>query len=258
MGGTVPAWQHNLIPDKLGATSKLGAGPCGAVVSAVGSAHTRLNIRNRRPTAATACPVAAPPVEGARRPGAIALAGAVLVALALALALPAHAAQGGSGGLLGSSAPEAKDASQGESLTYDSFTGFNCSQSGFFTSAVGHLTIRGAVTVEGRTFLDGKPYDTYTLDLGTGPATFPTDFSRTFASPPPSSTYQFVFDSRALAGKRQVGRSVTTIVCQNGVLSAANVWTTPEPVPAGHPAAGAALALLLAGAAWARLRARRA
>ena len=259
MGGTVPAWQHNLIPDKLGATSKLGAGPCGAVVSAVGSAHTRLNIRNRRPTAATACPVAAPPVEGARRPGAIALAGAVLVALALALALPAHAAHGGSGGLLGSSAPEAKDASQGESLTYDSFTGFNCSQGAFFTSAVGHLDIKGPVTVEGRTFLDGNAFDTYALDLGTGPATFPTDFSRTFTSPAPSSsTYRFVFDSRAMQGKRLVGRSITTIVCQNGALSASNVWTTLEPVPAGHPATWIALALLLAGAGGVRLRARRA
>lgn len=211
------------------------------------------------PTAATASFFAAPPSEGARRPGPMSLAGAALLALALALALPAQAGQGGSGGLLGSPATGSKDASEGESLTYDSFTGFNCSQSGFFTSAVGHLTIRGAVTVEGRTFLDGKPYDTYTLDLRTGPATFPTDFSRTFASSPPSSsTYRFVFDSQALAGKRKVGRSVTTIVCQNGVLSAANVWTTPEPVPAGHPATGAALALLLAGAGWARLRARRA
>ncbi len=208
------------------------------------------------PTAATASFFAAPSSEGARRPGPMALAAAALIALALAL--PAQAGPGGSGGLLDSPATGSKDASEGESLTYDSFTGFNCSQSGFFTSAIGRLTIKGAVTVEGRTFLDGKPYDTYTLDLRTGPATFPTDFSRTFASPPPSSTYQFVFDSQARAGKRQVGRSVTTIVCQNGVLSAANVWTTPEPVPVGHPAAGAALALLLAGAGWARLRARRA
>lgn len=209
------------------------------------------------PTSATASFFAAPPSEGSRRPGPVALAGAAL--LALALALPAQAGPGGSGGLLGPPAGGSKDASEGASLTYDGFTGFNCSQSGFFTSAVGHLTIQGAATVEGRTFLDGKPYDTYTLDLGTGPATFPTDFSRTFASPPPSSsTYRFVFDSQTFAGKRQVGRSVTTIVCQNGVLSATNVWTTPEPVPAGHPAAAAALALFLAGAGWARLRARRA
>lgn len=209
------------------------------------------------PTAATASPVAPLPVEGAPLRGTIALVGAALVALFLAL--PAHAGQGGSGGLLGSSSPGSKYANDGESLTYDSFSGFNCSQGAFFTSAIGHLDIKGPVIVEGRTLLDGKPFDTYTLDLGTGPATFPTDFSRTFTSPAPSSsTYKFVFDSRAMQGKRQVGRSVTTIVCQNGALSAANVWTTLEPVPAGHPATWAALALLLAGAGWVRLRARRA
>lgn len=176
--------------------------------------------------------------------------------LAVAVALPA-AAQGGSGGLAGPATPSGKASS--ESLTYDSFTGFDCSQSGFFTAAIGHLDIVGPVNIDGTTLLDGHRYDSYSLDLGTGPATFPTDFSRTFSPPPPaSSTYTFVFFSTVRQGAREVGRSVTTIRCTAGAFSATNAWLPPlQPIPAGHPAAWATLALLLAAAGLARLRAGR-
>lgn len=176
--------------------------------------------------------------------------------IALAVALPAVAA-GGSGGISGPAIPGAKAAS--ESLTYDNFTASGCSQSGFSTLALGHLNIVGPVVVDGTSTLDGAVYDVYSLDLNTGPATFDTSFDRAFAPPPPgSSTYTFVFDSRARQGTREVGRSVTTIRCTNGVFSAFNVWIPrAEPIPTGHPGAWVALALLLTAAGLARLRAGR-
>ena len=175
----------------------------------------------------------------------------------MAVALPAVAA-GGSGGLSGTATPGAKAAS--ESLTYDNFAQSGCSQAGFFTLAIAHLNIVGPVVIDGTTTLDGMIYDSYSHDLGTGPATFDTIFDRVFAPlPPGSSTYTFVFDSRARQGSREVGRSVTTISCANGAFSAFNVWIPwAEPVPTGHPGAWVALALLLTAAGLARLRADRA
>ncbi len=175
----------------------------------------------------------------------------------MAVALPAVAA-GGSGGISGPATPGAKVAS--ESLTYDNFTTSGCSQAGFSTLALGHLNIVGPVVIDGTTSLDGVSYDSYSLDLNTGPATFDTSFDRTFAPPPPgSSTYTFVFDSKASQGTREVGRSVTTISCANGAFSAVNVWIPrAEPIPTGHPGAWVALALLLTAAGLARLRALRA
>ncbi|MBK7331345.1 MAG: hypothetical protein IPI87_02635 [Betaproteobacteria bacterium] len=158
----------------------------------------------------------------------------------------------------GPASPGAKAAS--ESLTYDSFTASSCSQGGFTTLAIGRLNIVGPVVIDGRTTLDGANYDSYLLDLNTGPATFDTSFDRTFAPPPPaSSTYTFVFDSTARQGTRELGRSVTTIRCTNGAFSAINVWIPrAEPIPTGHPGAWVALTLLLAAAGLARLRAGRA
>jgi hypothetical protein len=177
--------------------------------------------------------------------------------IALAVALPAVAA-GGSGGLSSTATPGAKAAS--ESLTYDNFAQSGCSQAGFFTLAIAHLNIVGPVVIDGTTTLDGMIYDSYSHDLGTGPATFDTIFDRAFAPPPPgSSTYTFVFDSKARQGSREVGRSVTTISCANGAFSAFNVWIPwAEPVPTGHPGAWVALALLLTATGIARLRAGRA
>ena len=175
----------------------------------------------------------------------------------LAIALPAAAA-GGSGGISGPASPGAKAAS--ESLTYDSFAASGCSQAGFSTLAIGRLNIVGPVVVDGTTTLDGVNFDNYSLDLKTGPAVFDTSFDRAFAPPPPaSSTYTFVFDSRARQGERQVGRSVTTIHCANGAFSAFNVWIpSAEPIPTGHPGAWGALAFLLMAAGLARLRTGRA
>ena len=102
--------------------------------------------------------------------------------IALAVALPAVAA-GGSGGISGPATPGAKVAS--ESLTYDNFTTSGCSQAGFSTLALGHLNIVGPVVVDGTTTLDGVNYDSYSLDLNTGPATFDTSFDRAFAPRPP-------------------------------------------------------------------------
>jgi hypothetical protein len=177
--------------------------------------------------------------------------------IAFAVALPASAA-GGSGGIDGPATPGAKATS--ESLTYDNFTASGCSQGAFFTLATGHLNIVGPVVVDGTTTLDGANYDTYSLDLGTGPDTFQTSFDRTFLPPPPaSSTYTFVFDSTTRQGTRELGRSVTTIRCTNGAFSASNVWIPrAEPIPTGHPGAWVALALLLTAAGFARLRTGRA
>ena len=187
-----------------------------------------------------------------------ALLATALLVLGVFATLPALAQNGARGG--SPSLPQTKAAS--ESLTYDTFTTFNCSQSGFTTSTVVHLDITGPVIVEGTTTLDGAPYDTYTADLGIGPDTFVSSdgFGRVFTPPPPtSSTYTFVFRSRAIRDGTTVGTSVTTIACANGVFSAVNAWEPAgTPIPAGTPAAWAALALLLAAAAAARLRSRRA
>lgn len=175
---------------------------------------------------------------------------------AIALASSALAAPGS--GERTAPAPGTGAKASSESLTYDGFSGFNCSQAGFFTLATGHLDIAGPVSVAGRTTLDGAPYDTYAFDLGTGPDTFQTTFERTFAPPPPgSATYTFVFRSDVYQGARFVGSSITTIACANGAMSAANVWRPlAEPIPAGPPAAWIALALLLAASGVARLARR--
>ena len=90
---------------------------------------------------------------------------AVLLATALLMlgvfaTLPALAQNGGRGG--SPSLPHSKLV--GESLTYDNFNTFNCSQGGFQTGTTVHLDIVGHVFVEGTSFLDGAPYDTYTAD----------------------------------------------------------------------------------------------
>jgi len=187
-----------------------------------------------------------------------ALLATALLLLGVFVTLPALAQSGGRAG--SPSLPHSKAA--GESLTYDTFTTFNCSQSGFTTSTVVHLDIAGHVFVEGTTTLDGAPYDTFSNDLGIGPDTFVSSqgFARIFSPPPPtSSTYTFVFRSRAIRDGTTVGTSVTTITCANGVFSAVNAWEPlTSSIPAGTPAAWAVLALLLAAAAAARLRSRRA
>ena len=176
----------------------------------------------------------------------------VLVALAI-LAPPAHAQ---SGGRTGGSLPYAKALAQ--SLTYGGFTNTNCSQAGFTTDAVAHLDIAGHVFLDGQTYLDGVPYDTYAEDLQFGPDTFDTKFFRNVLAPAPaSSTYTFQFVSRVLRDETLVGHSITTITCDDGVFAAVNVWEPARvPVPAGHPAAWAALALLLAVTAASRLARR--
>jgi len=201
-----------------------------------------------------------PRAAAADRPTVPARIAALLALLAVALATvaaaPALAQDGGRVG--GASLPHAKVS--GESLTYDSFSNFTCSQTGFTTDAVAHMDIVGHVFIAGQTFLNGVPYDTYSADLLTGPDTFPTIFSRTFTPPPPaSSTYTFAFRSRVRQDDRFVGFSVTTITCANGAFSAVNAFEpAPPPIPAGTPAGWAALALLLAAAAALRLRPRRA
>jgi hypothetical protein len=187
-----------------------------------------------------------------------ALLATALLVLAVFAAMPALAQNGGRGG--SPSLPHAK--ATGESLTYDTFTAFNCSQTGFTTGATVHLNITGHVLVSGTTFLDGVFYDTFTSDLEIGPDTFVSSegFARTFTPPPPvNSTYTFVFRSRAIREGEFVGTSVTTITCTNGAFAAVNAWE-PEgtPIPAGTPAAWMTLALLLAAAGALRLRTRRA
>ena len=214
-----------------------------------------LNPDYRLPAAAVERPSAAASLTAARPRAWVGTLAAGL--LAFALALPASAA-GGSGGIFGPATSGAKATS--ESLTYDSFTDSSCSQGAFSTLAIGHLNIVGPVVVDGTTTLDGAIFDSYSLDLKTGPATFDTTFDRTFAPPPPaSSTFTFVFDSTARQGAREVGRSVTTIRCANGAFSATNVWIARvEPIPTGLPGAWVALALMLTAAGLARLRAVRA
>ena len=178
-----------------------------------------------------------------------------LLALAAGLPAPALAASGERVG--GASLPTVKV--EGESLTYDNFTNFNCSQTSFFTNATAHLNIQGDVVLLGTTTLDGSPYDAYNLPVPGGPDSFQSEFSRVFAPQPASSTYTFVFRSVVVQGPRRIGTSITTITCNGGVFGAANAWIPePEPIPAGQPAAWAALALLLAAAAAVRLARRRA
>jgi hypothetical protein len=189
-------------------------------------------------------------------PGAIAIA-----VLALGLSLGADAKD--SGGRTGASVPGATKDVAG-ALTYDTFTNSSCSQGSFFTLALGHLTISGPVHFTGVGFLDGAKHTTYSEDLGSGPATFDTKFSRDFVvespPPPPSSTYTYVFDSSVFQGGTFVGRSITTIRCTGGAFAATNVWTgIPAPIPANDHPGLVALAALLAVAGAARLRrARRA
>ena len=181
----------------------------------------------------------------------------LLVSLATLAAAPALAQDGGRIG--GASLPHTKVF--GESLTYDTFTNFTCSQTGFTTDAVAHMDIAGHVFIDGQSFLNGLPYDTYTADLLNGPDTFPTVFSRVFTPPPPASAiYTFEFRSRVRQDDRFVGWSITTITCgSGGTFNAVNTFDPADvPIPAGTPAGWAALALLLAAAAALRLRPRRA
>jgi len=181
----------------------------------------------------------------------------LLLALVLASGLPA-VALAASGERTGPAAPALK--ALGDSLTYDNFTNFNCSQLGFVAKATAHLDIAGPIHISGVTTLDGIPYDTYSLDDPGGPDQFETEFSRDFTPPPPgSATYTFVFRSNVFQNGQRLGISQTTITCANSVFSAVNVWLAAgEPIPAGQPAGWAALALLLAAAAAVRLAPRRA
>ena len=192
----------------------------------------------------------APPRDGVAR---------TLLALALALAslLPA-VALAASGERTGPSVPALK--ALGDSLTYDDFTNFNCSQLGFVAKATAHLDIAGPIHISGVTTLDGVFYDAYSLDDPGGPDQFETEFSRDFTPPPPgSATYTFVFRSNVFQNGQRLGISQTTITCANSVFSAVNVWLAAgEPIPAGQPAGWAALALVLAAAAAVRLAPRRA
>jgi hypothetical protein len=202
-----------------------------------------------------------PRVAAADRPTVPArIAHLLAIALLVLGALAASSARAQDGGRIGgASLPHVK--AFGESLTYDTFSNFNCSQSGFTTDAVAHMDITGHVFLDGQSFLNGQPYDTYTEDLLTGPDTFPTVFSRVFTPPPPaSSIYTFEFRSRVRQDERFVGLSVTTITCgTNGAFSAVNTFQPNlPPIPAGTPAGWAALALLLAAVAARRLRPRRA
>lgn len=144
-------------------------------------------------------------------------------------------------------------------LTYDNFVGV-CAGDSFTSTATGHLSAVGPVSAEGSTRLNGIGFDTYTLDLGTGPASFPTTFDRTFAPPPPaSSTYVFEFMTTLRQGETTLGQSVTRISCTSGVFAAVNLWTpSPTGIPAGGPVAWAMLAALLAAAGALRLARRRA
>lgn len=197
--------------------------------------------------------------DATSRARAIAASAALLLVLAIAfVARPAFGASGEPIG--GPSLPHVK--ADGQSLTYDTFTGSSCSQAGFTTSTVAHLDIAGQVQVDGQTFLNGVPYDTYAY-IDNGPDTYVTDFLRPRPTDPPfgasSSTYTFVFQSRVRRDATFLGQSITTITCANGVFSAVNQWVSnAQPIPAGEPAGWAALALLLAALAAKRLAARRA
>lgn len=182
-------------------------------------------------------------------------AGWLRIALVLAIGvLATPAALAGWSGDRGEPLPSTKLID--DALTYSSFSG-QCSQTAFEVFATGNLAVVGGpVLGPGSTTLDGLPYDTYTLTLGSGPATFSTKFDRVFAAPLPSSSYEMVFTTRVLLGNVEQGVSVTTIRCSNGVASARNqaIPSAPSPIPAGGTAAWLVLALALASAAAARLR----
>jgi hypothetical protein len=200
---------------------------------------------------------AADPLPLATRVMAL-LAATMLAAWAL-LPAPAHAQ---SGGRTGASLPYAK--ALNESLTYDTFTNTSCSQAGFSTAAVAHLDIAGHIFVDGQTTLNGVPYDSYADDLQFGPDTFATTFFRPRVGDPAfgatSSSYTFTFRSRVRRDQEFIGTSVTTFVCASGVpVSVTNEWVPAvPPIPAGHPLAWAALALILAASAARKLALRRA
>lgn len=182
----------------------------------------------------------------------------VLAAVALAAgsltAVPAFAAWSGDRGEALPSGKLVDDA-----LTYSSFNG-QCSQSAFLVVAEGHLAVVGGPVVgKGSTTLDGLPYDTYDLDLKTGPASFSTKFERVFTPALPSSSYEMVFTTRVLLNDVEQGVSITTIRCTNGVASGLNraIPSAPVLIPVGGAPAWLLLTLLLASAAALRFRTRR-
>jgi hypothetical protein len=182
-----------------------------------------------------------------------------LAAGALVVAAWGHGALAadGSGGREGlSSVPSAKMFTG--SLTYTNFGGSSCSETAFFTAATAHLNIAGFSNGAGSTTLNGLAYDVFVPNLGQGPDSFNTTFSRAFNPPVASSTYTFVFKTVVTSEGRLVGTSVTTVECAGGGLSAISEWQPYAlEVPAGQPATWVALTLLLA-VAGARLARRRA
>ena len=210
-----------------------------------------------RPHAAAAERPSVPvsPIRRASVRTAIALG---VLALGAMLPLPAHAS---SGGRIGNASPPSLKADEG-SLTYDTFTTSSCSQNGFSTNAIGHLSLTGQVNVAGNSLLDGVPYDAFSANLELGPADFDTAFFRPRDGDPPfgatSASYTFVFDAVVFNEGVPVGRTVTTVVCSNGAFSASSQWVPgSSSIPAGHPASWVLLALFLAVTAASRLAARR-
>ena len=250
----VQRWQASGIPAKLRATLKRGDGRPGAGSYAGKVIPNTLRFEHRLPCVAAASSSAGAGLTFLMRRLARGFAFVLVVGL-LGGAWPAPVLAAGTSGDRSGGAPTQK--ADGETLTYDGFIGFNCSPNGFFTSATGHLNINGAVTVDGKSFLDGKLFDTYSLDLGTGPATFPTSFDRTFPTPAKSS-YKFVFDSTVRRGKQTIGTSITAISCDVGNFAAVNAFVTPTDIPAGTPATLAALSLALAALGALALSRRRA
>ncbi|GMU71554.1 MAG: hypothetical protein AMXMBFR42_10180 [Burkholderiales bacterium] len=182
---------------------------------------------------------------------------ACLAALAVAGMLVTGSASAKSSGERGEPAPAVKVVN--DALTYSNFAG-ECSQTAFVVNATGNLAVVGGpVSGPGSTTLDGLPYDTYELDLKTGPATFVTKFDRVFPAPLPSATYEMVFTTRVMLGGVEQGVSITTIRCTNGVVSARNraIPSTPMLVPVGGPLMWLALSLLLAASALTLVPVRR-
>lgn len=143
------------------------------------------------------------------------------------------------------------------SVTYSDFFGGSCNDAGFSVQATARITLNGPYQIQGRTTLDGTPFDTYN-DVDVGPDQFPVTFVRTFTPPPPAtSTYEFVFHSDFLQNGTLVGRTLTTVRCQATVLQASSRWSPAHAeVPVGGPAVLAGLAAALAFAGYARLRTR--
>ena len=144
----------------------------------------------------------------------------------------------------------------GYSLIYDNFIGA-CSANSFSTTADAHVILATDAQVDGRTTLDGSPYDTFTFALPAGVYDFATGFSRTFTPALADATYTFVFYSRLLAAGDQ-GTTVTTITCENGTFSATSVFqrTSIQAIPTLGQLGLSALALLLGGGAVFALRRR--